>query len=106
LFKAVTGINTSFLAKLATTSVRDRDQVAHSIKHVAAISEHYVPSDTDYISTTRLGNTQFHDWLPSYFGAKKTYWEKKGVISSSLEKTKSSHGTAVGHAPDNDWDSC
>jgi hypothetical protein len=39
LFKAITKID----AKIATTSVKAKDQVSHSIKHVAVMAEHYVP---------------------------------------------------------------
>jgi hypothetical protein len=48
------------------------------------MAEHYVPSDADNVSTTRLGNPQFRDWLPSDFGANKIYWEKKGVTGGKL----------------------
>ncbi len=51
--------------KLAKTSVRDKDRVAHPVKHIAAMTEHCVPSETDNISTTRLGNQQFRDLLPN-----------------------------------------
>jgi hypothetical protein len=74
LYKAITRID----AKIATTFMRDKDRVAHSIRHVAAMAEHYVPSEADNVSTTSLGNPQFRDWLPSEFGANRTYWEKKG----------------------------
>ncbi len=57
---------------------------SHSIKHVAVMAEFYVPTNADTISTTRLGNPQFRDWLPSDFGTKKTYWEKKGLTGSKL----------------------
>jgi hypothetical protein len=39
LFKALVRIE----ARIATTSVRDNDRVAHPIKHIAAMSEYYVP---------------------------------------------------------------
>ena len=80
LFKAITRIE----AKIAKTSVKDKDRVAHSIRHVAALAEHYVPSDADNVSTTRLGNPQFKDWLPSEFGANRSYWEKKAVTGGKL----------------------
>ena len=80
LFKALARIE----ARIATTSVRDKDRVAHPIKHITAMAEHYVPSDADNVSTTRLGNPQFRDWLPSDFGANKIYWEKKGVTGGKL----------------------
>ncbi len=51
LFKAIARIE----ASIATTSVRDKDRVAHPIKYIAAIAEHYVPSEADNVSTTRLG---------------------------------------------------
>ncbi len=75
LFKALVQIE----AKMATTSVTDKDKPAYRFKHIVAMSEHYVPLATDNISTTRLGNPQFCDWLPSDFGANKIYWEKVGV---------------------------
>jgi hypothetical protein len=80
LFKAITRIE----AKIAKTSVKDKDRVAHSIRHVAALAEHYVPSEADNVSTTRLGNPQFKDWLPSEFGANRSYWEKKAVTGGKL----------------------
>jgi hypothetical protein len=49
LFNALSRIE----AKIATKSVRDKDQIAHPIKHIAARSVHYVPSEADNISTTR-----------------------------------------------------
>ena len=55
LFKAITRID----AKIATTSVKDKDRVSHSIRHVPVLAEHYVPSEADNVSTTRLGNQQF-----------------------------------------------
>jgi hypothetical protein len=39
LFKALALIE----ARIATTSVRDKDRVAHAIKHIAVMAEHYVP---------------------------------------------------------------
>ncbi len=78
--KAITRID----AKIATTLVRDKDRVAHSIRHVAAMAENYLPSEADNVSTTRLGKPQFRDWLPSEFGANRTYWEKKGVTCGKL----------------------
>ena len=41
LFKAITRID----AKIATTSWRDKDRVSYSIRHVAALAEHYVLSE-------------------------------------------------------------
>ncbi len=69
---------------MATTSVRNKDRVAHPIKHIAAMSEDYVPLEADNISTTRLGNPQFRDWLRSDIGANKILWEKKGVTGGKL----------------------
>jgi hypothetical protein len=80
LYKAITRID----AKIATTSVNDKDRVSHSIRHVASLAEHYLPSKADNISTARLGNPQFRDWLPSDFGANRTYWEKKAVTGGKL----------------------
>ncbi len=48
------------------------------------MAEHYVPSEADNVSTTRLGNPQFRHWLSSNFGANKIYWEKKGVTGCKL----------------------
>jgi hypothetical protein len=89
-------------ARIATTSVRDKDREAHPIKHIAAMAEaaeHYVPSEADNVSTTRLGNPQFRDWLPRDFEANKIYWEKKGVTGGKVTHQylpKSSYGTARG----------
>ncbi len=82
LFKALTRIE----ARIATTSLRDKDRVAHPIKHIVAImAEHYVSWEAHNVSTTRLGNPQFwDDWLPRYIGANKIYWEKKGVTGGKL----------------------
>jgi hypothetical protein len=52
LFKALARIE----ARIATTSARGKDRVAHPIKHIAAMSEHYVPLEADNVSTTKLGN--------------------------------------------------
>jgi hypothetical protein len=79
-YKAMTRID----AKIATTSIKDQDRVAHSIKYVASMADYYVPTDTDVVSTTRLGNPHFRDWLPSEFGPNKTYWETKGVTGGKL----------------------
>ena len=80
LFKAVARIE----ANLAKTSVRDKNRVAYPVKHISVMAEHYVPSESDNINSTRLGNPQFRDWLPSDFGANKIYWEKKGVTGGKL----------------------
>ncbi len=66
LFKALPLIE----ARIATTSVRYKDRVAHPIKHIAAIAEHYVPSDADTVSTTRLGNISYTE---SYRDLQQSY---------------------------------
>ncbi len=80
LFKAMARIE----AKLAKTSVRDKNRVAYLVKHITVMAEHYVPSESDNINSTRLGNPQFRDWLPSDFGADARYWEKKGITGGML----------------------
>jgi hypothetical protein len=80
LFKAVARIE----AKLAKTSVTDKNWVAHPVKHITVMAEHYVPSESDNMNSTRLGNPQFRDWLPSDLGADARYWEKKGITGGRL----------------------
>ena len=81
LFKALARIE----ARIATTSVRDKDRVAHPIKHIAAMAEHYVPSDADNVSTTRLERC-----------------DRRQVAHLNLPQ--SPYGTASGRIPNNVWD--
>ena len=80
LFKALARVE----AKLATTTIKDKDRTPHAIKSISDMSEHYVASDIDDIPRTRLGNPNYRGWLPSEFGADKLYWEKKGVNPGKL----------------------
>ena len=80
LFKALARVE----AKLATTTIKDKNRVPHAIKTISDMSEHYVATDIDDIPRTRLGNPSYRGWLPSEFGADKSYWEKKGVNPSKL----------------------
>ena len=80
LFKALARVE----AKLANTTIKDKNRVPHAIKSISDMSEHYVASDIDDIPLTRLGNPKYRGWLPSEFGANKQYWEKKGVNSGKM----------------------
>jgi hypothetical protein len=80
LFKALARVE----AKLATTTIKDKNRTPHAIKSISDMSEHYVASDIDDIPLTRLGNHKYRGWLPSEFGADKQYWEKKGVNPGKL----------------------
>jgi hypothetical protein len=68
LFKALARVE----AKLATATVKDNgpNKVAHPILHVSVMSEYYIPSASDNVQTTRLGNPKVRDWLPSYLEAR------------------------------------
>ena len=80
LFKALARVE----AKLATTTIKDKNRTPHAIKSISDMSKHYVASDIDDIPRTRLGNPNYRGWLPSEFGADKLYWEKKGVNPGKL----------------------
>jgi len=80
LFKALARVE----AKLATASIKDKNCVPHAIRIISDMSEHYVATDIDDIARTRLGNPGYRGWLPSEFGADKSYWEKKGVNPGKL----------------------
>jgi hypothetical protein len=45
LFKALARVE----AKLATTTIRDKNRTPHAIKSISDMSEHYVASDIDVI---------------------------------------------------------
>ncbi len=80
LFKASGRVET----KLATTTIKDKNQALHAIKNISYMSEHYVATYIDDIPLTRLGNPKYRGWLLSEFGADKQYWEKKGVNPGKL----------------------
>ncbi len=61
LFKALARVE----AKLATTTIKDKNRTPHAIKSISDMSEHYVASDIDDIPLTRLGNPKYRGWLPS-----------------------------------------
>ena len=58
LFKALARVE----AKLATTTVKDKNRVPHAIKTISDMFEHYVASDIDDIPRTRLGNPRRMSW--------------------------------------------
>ncbi len=80
LFKALARVE----AKLATTTIKDKNRVPYAIKSISDMLEHYVATDIDDIPLTRLGKPNYRRWLPSEFGADKQYWEKKGVNPGKL----------------------
>jgi hypothetical protein len=71
-------------AKLATTTIKNKNRAPHAVKCISDMSEHYVATDIDDIPRTRLGNPKYRGWLPSEFRADKPYWEKKGVNPGKL----------------------
>jgi hypothetical protein len=85
LFKALARVE----AKLATATVKDNgpNKVAHPIRHVSVMSEYYIPSASDNVQTTRLGNPKVRNWLPSDFGPDGPYWVKKGLAPGKLLST-------------------
>jgi hypothetical protein len=50
LFEALARV----VAKLATTTIKDKNRAPHAIKSISDMSEHYVASDIDDIPLTRL----------------------------------------------------
>ncbi len=50
LFKSLARVE----AKLATTTIKDKNRVPHAIKSISDISKHYVASYIDDIPLTRL----------------------------------------------------
>ena len=69
LFKALARVE----AKLATTTIKDKNRAPHAIKTISDMSKHYVASDIDDIPRTRLRNPNYRGWLPSEFGEDKLY---------------------------------
>jgi hypothetical protein len=65
LFKASVRVE----AKLATTTIKDKNRAPHAVKSISDMSKHYVASDIDDIPPTRLGIPKYRGWLPSEFGA-------------------------------------
>ncbi len=80
LFKALARVE----AKLATTTIKDKNRAPHAVKSISDMSEHYVATDIDDIPLTRLGNPKYRGWLPSEFGGDRQYWEKKRVNPGKL----------------------
>ncbi len=74
LFKALARVE----AKLATTTIKDKNRAPHAVKSISDMSEHYMATDIDDNSITRLGNPKYRGWLPSEFGADKTILGEKG----------------------------
>jgi hypothetical protein len=60
-------------AKLATTTIKDKNRVPYAVKNISDMSEHYIATDIDDIPRTRLENPKYRGWLPSdsEFGADK-----------------------------------
>ncbi len=63
LFKALARVE----AKLATTTIKDKNRAPHAVKSISDMSEHYVATNIDDIPLTRLGNPKYRGWLPSEF---------------------------------------
>ena len=85
VFKALACVD----ARLATATVKDNGpyKIAHPVRHVSDMSEYYIPSASDTIQLTRLGNPKVRDWLPSEFGPDGPYWTKKGLAPGKLLST-------------------
>ena len=97
VFKALACVD----ARLATATVKDNGpyKIAHPVRHVSDMSEYYIPSASDTIQLTRLGNPKVRDWLPSEFGPDGPYWTKKGLAPGKLLSTTYLNPQTGAHSP-------